>query len=185
MDKSLNNNSAEIIESVTPEPQSGEKVPLSELMSERKKRQDVEKQLASIQDTLKQDAEAKLKAQGELQELLKLKESELAEKNNLVNTLKAKADAYDLLEQEEREAAKKNLGVKWDDDYNQIPIKTLRKIVANFNIPSAVKIDNGSGAHITKITLTEKQKAERDLMFGNISDEEKRTESYIYAKNLK
>lgn len=125
---SLNNDGVEIIEEGTPAPKADEKVPLSELISERKKRQDAEKRLKSVEETIKQSQEEKLRQQGELQELLKLKESELAEKESLVNTLKTKADAYDLLEAQERDEAKKKLGDKWDDDYNQIPIKTSAKL---------------------------------------------------------
>jgi len=195
MNNSLNNNSAEIIEPGL-EPQIEESATLeaaqkqvkgllTDLKSERTKRQDVEKRLLALEEKDRIANEEKLKADGQLQQLLDSRTKELEDVKSQMISLKQKADSFDELENQEREEAKTKLGDKWDDGYANIPIKTLRKLVSTVTVNNAIDTDNGSGVKPqTKIKLTKDQESERDLMFSNIADEKTRTENYIYVKGL-
>jgi len=141
----------------------------ADLKSEREKRQGLQKQLDDINLRLKTDDETKLAEQGKLKELLDLREKELSESKSKISTLESKANAYDELEKQEREAAKERLGEKWDDDYNTIPIRTLRKIISTVSIPNAIGSDNGAGAFKIGISLTEVQK--KDAKEKGMSEE--------------
>lgn len=160
-------------------------VPLATFLQLKGELKSLKDKNTEYENNRKKEAEEKLKQDGELQKLLDVKQSEIDNLKSQLQSFKVKADAYDELENQERLLAKDKLGEKWDEDYNNIPIKTLRKIISTVSIPNAIHSDNGSGIKTpTKITLTKAQEAERDLMFSNIQDEKVRTENYAYAKGL-
>ena len=137
---------------------------LSDLKTERVKRQDLEKRLQSIEDREKLAEEEKLKQQGELQKLVDAKQKEIDELKSQSAVLKSKADEFDLLEQQERETAKKTLGEKYDPDYDNIPIKTLRKIISTISTPNAIEMDSGGGQKPKPTELSETEKAQAKQM---------------------
>ena len=83
------------------------------------------------------EEEDKMKQQGELQKLLELKEQELA-------SLKPKADEFERLRTSEIEEAKKTLGDKWDEEYSNLSLVALRKMVSVLSAKAAdPNLDNG------------------------------------------
>ena len=117
------------------------------------------KDLISARDKAKEakrkEEEDKLKQQGEYKELLNAKEKEN-------EALKVKADAFEQLRTSEIEEAKKTLGDKWDDEYGNLSLSSLRKTVQLLSKKEKVAgTDNGE--HISdppKTQLTEAQKRE-------------------------
>lgn len=131
-------------------------VPLADLMSERKKRQALEVELDAKKAAEAKVKEDKLKEEGKYQELL-------AEKDKELQALKPKADAFDELDASERAEIKEALDDKWDDDYNDLPLKVLRKIKKNLSLPGKIDADNGGGFKGGK-DLTDAEKAEAKRM---------------------
>ena len=149
-------------------------VPLGEFIAEKKKRQQLEKDMEKINADKRKEEEDKLKEKGEFQKLLDAKEKEF-------EAIKPKADAFDELRLSEIEEAKKSLGDKWLDEYANLSLPTLRKTVTALKaqlvrIPST---DNGGGGDPPVITLTPDQKKEAKQMYPYIT-EEKAYEYYMH-----
>lgn len=131
------------------------------------------KELISQRDKVKEakrkEEEDKLKAQGELQKLLDAKEKEIEE---LTKTLKPKADAFEQLRQSEIEDAKKTLGDKWDDEYSNLSLTALRKMVSTLSAKKPdPKIDPGTDGTKPEIVLTKEQEKRALEMFPNWAQE--------------
>lgn len=144
-------------------------VPLATFLELKNELKSLKDKNQSYELERKKAEEAKLKEQGDLQKLLDAKEKELEELNAKVKNLETKATAFDELENQERADAKKTLGDNWDEGYNDIPIKTLRKLVNTVKTPSAIGSDNGGGEKPKPTELTNEQKAQAKQM--GLSDE--------------
>lgn len=152
------------------EPKEPTKVPLSDLISERKKRQDLEKQLQEIADKQKADEEEKLKATNEFKTLY---ENEKSEKERLKAELEPDALAFRTYKEKQLEEIKVLLGDDWDENMKTVPIDTLKKLVAK-KVPAEIIDTDGSGTKINVKKLIEQltEAEKKDATLRNLSLED-------------
>lgn len=138
-------------------------VPLSDLISERKKRQDLEKRL----DTIEKDKEAqKTKEMEEKQQFKELADKYKTDFEKLKSELEPDALAYRAYKEKELEEIKELLGDDWDDNMKNLPPETLKKLVAK-KIPDKVADTDGAGIKVNvkklidQLTEAERKEAQR------------------------
>lgn len=156
----------------------GEKVPLGTLIEERKKRQAIEVERDTLLAKQKALDEEELKKKGELQKLIDAKELELKAEREKVASLQSKATEYEALQAIERAEIKKALGTDWEEEFDSMPLPTLKKIAIKLGSAEGSKIPKGDGGidGDGKVKLTDEDKAQAQQM--GLSDE-------AYARFLK
>lgn len=97
----------------------------SEAKTYRISLRELQKEKEQFETVKRKEEDEKLKAKGEYQKLLDEREKE-------IETMKPKADAFEQLRLSELEEAKGILKDKWDDEYSNLSIPTLRKLIKNF-----------------------------------------------------
>ena len=165
-------------EDPTPE-EKGEKVPLGSLIEERKKRQAIEVERDALLAKQKALDEEELKKKGELQKLIDAKELELKAEREKNASLQSKATEYEALQAIERAEIKKALGTDWEEEFDSMPLPTLKKIAIKLSsTENGTKIPKGDGGidGDGKVKLTDEDKAQAQQM--GLSDE-------AYARFLK
>jgi hypothetical protein len=118
--------------------ESGEFIPKSRLNDEIKQAKDLQKKLALIEDAQKKADEEKARQNGELDKLLKTRETELATVTQLLETEKKDAEAYRKLRTSALETYKKQMGDTWDDSMALLPLETLAKLSGSTVTPLGV-----------------------------------------------
>jgi len=134
---------------------------------------------------LKQIDDEKKIQDGKLEELLAEREKSISSLTSELESSKATAEKWNKFEENRRAKIKESLGDKYKDSFDKIDLIDLEDIakVLSDSPGNGVDTDN-STPKVKKISLTDKQKKERDIMFQNIEDEEKRTEYYIDVRKL-
>jgi len=97
----------------------------SEAKTYRISLRELQKEKEQFETVKRKEEDEKLKAKGEYQKLLDEREKE-------IETMKPKADAFEQLRLSELEDAKGILKDKWDDEYSNLSIPALRKLIKNF-----------------------------------------------------
>ena len=140
-------------------------VPLADLIAERKKRQDFQKELDAIKQKQKEADEAKLLEEGKLKEVLSAKEKEFDEyKKSIEQDLKL-ASEFKEFQTKRRDVIKEKLGDKWVESFSNIPLTDLEVLSEKLSVvPNAVTTNNGTGAGANSVTLTATEKAEAERM---------------------
>jgi len=140
-------------------------VPLADLIAERKKRQDFQKELEGIKQKQKEADEAKLLEEGKLKEVLSSKEKEFDEyKKSIEQDLKL-ANEFKEFQTKRRDVIKEKLGDKWVESFSNIPLTDLEVLSEKLSVvPNAVTTNNGTGAGANSVTLTATEKAEAERM---------------------
>lgn len=141
-------------------------VPLSTFLELKKEIKSYKEKLEKIDTDTRKAEEDKLKAQGELQKLLDAKEKEIEDLNK---TLKPKADAFEQFKVSKIEQAKKTLGDKWDEEYSNLSLTALDKIINTISAKNPDPNPDG-GPNGKKAELTDNQKIEAKTM--GLSDEQ-------------
>jgi len=131
---------------------------LNDLKSERKKRQDLEKELESIRESKKAEEAEKLKEENKWKELY---EKAKAEWENKFKELEPKAKSYDEIKAAELVELKKLLGEDWTDDMENIPIPTLKKLVDKKYPDKTPDTDGSSGKVAIKKRVEQLSESER------------------------
>ncbi len=141
-------------------------VSLVALQEERKKRQNMQVELDNANAKIKNSKDEKLKEDGKLAELLTERETEITElKDKLTKSDEITKNYNDLVDVEKADI-KEALGEEWDDDFDAMPIGTLRKVSkkilgktkANPNDDTGIVLDEST------VTLTEDDKAHAKRM---------------------
>ena len=94
-----------------------------------------------------------------------------------ISELEPKANQFDSFRQSEIDSAKEKLGDKWDDNWADLPLPSLKKIVeaTSVEMPSQKKVgtDNPQKGNkeIDKVELSEKEKAEALERYPHLSEE--------------
>ena len=180
-------------ESAVAEPESGgsnsnngnsserEKYLEAELKSAVKLREQAKQELAEATGKLQKLDDAEKLKRGEHEKIIAERDAEIMQLKQDLELKSQIAGKWEDFEKSEREAIKTELGEKYIDSFDKLEITDLRNIAGSLNpsfkpgIPPA----EGTPKKPGKITLNEKQTEERDLMFGNIEDEERRSELYL------
>jgi hypothetical protein len=137
---------------------------VAELIAERKKRQELEKQLKAISDEKKKQEEAKLLEEGKLKEVLTAKEKELEDYKKSVEQDLALASEFKDFQSKRRDSLKQKFGDKWVDSFNNIPLSDLETLADKF-VPANPELnrDKGTGGS-GEPGLTEDEKKEAQRM---------------------
>ena len=127
----------------------------SEAKTYRVSLRELQKEKEQLDAVKRKEADDKLKEKGKFEELLNAKEKELAD-------ARVKADAFEQLRTSEIEEAKKLLGEKWDDEYGNLSLTSLRKTVQLLSKKEKVPgTDNGEHpSDPPKTQLSDAQKRE-------------------------
>jgi len=133
----------------------GTKAKLARLEHLEKENKDLISARDKAKEAKRKEEEDKLKQKGEYKELLDASEKEK-------EALKVKADAFEQLRTSEIEEAKKLLGEKWDDEYGNLSLTSLRKTVQLLSKKEKVPgTDNGEHpSDPPKTQLSDAQKRE-------------------------
>jgi len=139
-------------------------VPLSELIAERKKRQEASKELETIKQKLKEAEEAKLVEDGKIKEALEAKSKEFDDFKKSIEPKLKLADEYEEFQSKRRETIKDKLKDKWLDSFAKLPLADLEILSEKLALPNAVTTNNGTGAGTNSATLSAEEKQEAARM---------------------
>lgn len=140
-------------------------VPLAVLMAERKKGQEISKELAKLKEENENQKKKELEEQGKYKELL----DEANEKLQAVNLKAQKWDAY----QESKTAQiKEKMGDKWKESYKELPLQDLEDLAKVVIPPKIPDTDTGKPNNASQVTLTEEEKKRALEMFPGQEKEE-------------
>ena len=133
-------------------------VPLSELISERKRRQSMETELDKIKADQKTAADNELKRQGNLQKLLDDRDAE-------IKTLKPQVDEYNSYLSSKRDKIKADLGEKYKPYMDSMKLVDLEDLALTLNSKSPdPNLDKGAPPKKGDIVLSDQQKEEAKVM---------------------
>ena len=123
--------------------------------------------------------EEELKAKGEHEKII----TNLKTEND---QLKSKATLYDEYKAQQFESAKAKLGEDWLDEYGNLSLASLNKLVSTIEKRKAEieEVDNGTGITGKKIILTEVEKDRAREMFPGM-DDKKAFEFFAEIKSTK
>lgn len=161
------------------EKKEGEKVPVASLIEERKKRQASEAELDKLKAEIKAKEDEELKKKGEIEKLLDAEKAEHTKTKQELESMKIKASEYDALQAVERAELKTQLGTQWEEEFDSMPLPTLKKIASKLTVSGKLTPagDGGAGGD-GNIKLTDAEKAEAQRM--GLSEE-----GFIRFKNKK
>ena len=153
----------------------------SEAKTYRISLRELQKEKEQFETVKRKEEDEKLKAKGEYQKLLDEREKE-------IETMKPKADAFEQLRLAELEEAKDTLKDKWDDEYSNLSIPALRKLIKNFagKTVKVDSVDDGKSGDPPKVILSAKDRAEAYQKFPYVDkDKAEQYWSEIQAQRKK
>ena len=141
-------------------------VPLATFLDIKNKAKQLEDDLKSLKDAEKAREQAKLKEDGKLQELITAKETELSQTKSELEKAKAEAEESKSFKAAKVEEYKTKLGDKWVDEYKNLSLIALDKLVNSLTLEGKnINVDKGSKGDEVKIELTEEQKKTARAMY--------------------
>jgi hypothetical protein len=84
---------------------------------------------------------------------------------------KTKAEEFEQFKSARVEDAKSKLGDKWNDEYSNLSLSALDKLVAQMIKSESVNMDTGSNGDTVKIKLTDAQKKDAIEKYPYVSEE--------------
>ena len=160
----------------TPDPKDGvgkdKSVPLATFLDAKNKAKQLEVDLDTMKAEKKAGEEAKLKADGKLQELIDAKEQDLALTKAELETARTEAAESKQFKAAKVEAYKTKLGTKWNDEYSKLSLLALDALVNSILATSTdIKLDKGATGEHASIELTADQKRDAYAKYPHISKE--------------
>lgn len=146
-----------------------DQVPVAVLIKERKEKQELKKKLDAIEAAQKKADEDKLVEQGKLKEALDLKVKEFEDYKKSIEPQLKKASDFEEFQTKKREKIKTDLGDKWVESFNNIPLNDLEVVAEKLKAQPATQTNNGTGGTPPPATLSATEKEEAARM--GLSDE--------------
>jgi len=147
-------------------------VPLATFLEMKKTAKQLEVDINTMKANLKTEADAKLKEDGKLNELITAKEQELLLKQTELENYKVKADEMEQFKTSKIDAAKLKLGTKWNDEYSKLSLLALDALVNSIITSSKdLSLDKGATGEHASIELTADQKRDAYAKYPHISKE--------------
>ena len=141
-------------------------VPLATFLEMKKTAKQLEVDINTMKANLKTEADAKLKEDGKLNELITAKEQELLLKQTELENYKVKADEMEQFKSSKIDAAKLKLGTKWNDEYSKLSLLALDALVNSILATSTnINLDKGATGEHAEIELTAEQKKEAEGLY--------------------
>lgn len=138
---------------------------LKELLSERKARQELVKELDALKAERQKEQDEKLKEDGKLKELLDKKEQELLTVKAELEQVKSKAEEWDKYQSTKRKALIDKIP-ETDrlNSFNNMPLEDLEKLTEKFSLKNVINTHNGDGKPPKPNELTEIEKDQAKQM---------------------
>lgn len=153
----------------------GKSVPLATFLENEKKlkekAQRLEVELDGIKAKQKADTDAKLIADGKLQELIDTQKSDLATKQTELDTAKTEAEESKTFKAAKVEEYKKKLGDKWNNEYGKLSLIALDALVNSMVAKADIKTDGGATGEHIEIELTADQKKDAKEKYPYATEE--------------
>jgi len=138
---------------------------LKELLSERKIRQELKKELEDLKAKQQKEQDEKLKEDGKLKELLDKKEQELLTVKTELEQVKSKATEWDNYQSTKRKSLIDRIPeVDRLESFNLLPLNDLEKLTEKFSTKPALSTDDGGGKPPKPNELSEDEKVRAKQM---------------------
>jgi len=138
---------------------------LKELLSERKARQELKKELDELKAKQQKEQDDKLKEDGKLKELLEKKEQELLTIKSELDQAKSKANEWDGYQSAKRKSLIDKIPeADRLESFNLLPLSDLEKLTEKFSVKPAIGTDGGGGTPPKPNELTEAEKGQAKQM---------------------
>lgn len=145
-------------------------VPLATFLGMKDTVKRLEDKLKDLEDEKKAQKDAKLIEDGELQEVIDSKTSELADLQAKLATAETVADESKAFKAMQVEKYKKRIGSKWLDEYANLSLIALESL-ADSLAPKKIGSDNGADDEIIKAELDADQKRDATAKYPHVSEE--------------